>query len=293
MSKRGLLDWISRLFCVTATMPPSQAAEAATADAAMIVNAQFDDLSQVPAKAAALLLHHALDVPVLNAIRFDDATSRDVQLHNAQATLTAAKAAGFSGRFSADQWVDGKDFANSLVFWRWLRSECSRSRRAAMFDGCSDGSDAAHRFNLSAPVRPLLLRSDPPLCIRQATTANAADRGDEEAPPRGGPLEAATGGCENVAPTAAGGHQSATTCVSRRLPGTAAATCANIIASAPSSVPYCPLVPCEECGHISRQLVEAANRDLHATRQQLAAVEAACRDRDLNRVLAALFSHNV
>ena len=85
----------------------------------------FAKLDRIPAKAAARLLNaaHGNEKFPMSELSFDD-TNAAVRLKNCSTVLTQSKKLlGFSGKLEPIAWLKESDFANTLIFWRWVRLE--------------------------------------------------------------------------------------------------------------------------------------------------------------------------
>lgn len=83
----------------------------------------FGCIKDIPAKAAAVLLHAMLgaDTCSLANIQFADASSEAARLQNCkEVLLTMAPAAGYTGGLTPAAWLQASMFSELLKFWRWV-----------------------------------------------------------------------------------------------------------------------------------------------------------------------------
>ena len=88
-----------------------------------LLRASCQSFSQIPAKGIARIMNAMFgnERCPLHEIHFSDDSAIAV-LWNSQKVLELARRCGYDGKLDAARWISNVDYANELIFWRWLRT---------------------------------------------------------------------------------------------------------------------------------------------------------------------------
>jgi hypothetical protein len=91
-----------------------------------LLHLSCQSFSQIPAKGIARIMNAMFgsDRCPLHEIYFNHDSSIAVMC-NTQKVLELARRCGFDGKLDATKWVGNADYANELIFWRWLRTSAA------------------------------------------------------------------------------------------------------------------------------------------------------------------------
>jgi hypothetical protein len=100
-----------------------------------LLHLRCQSLSHIPGKGVARIMNAIFgsDRCPLHEIYFND-DSNIATMCNCQKTLELARRCGYDGKLDATKWLNGEDFANELIFWRWLRTAAVANPIPANFD---------------------------------------------------------------------------------------------------------------------------------------------------------------